>query len=342
MNKFIKRMLSTAYTFFMIVLAFTGCGTSGGVKGQGMTRPETTASIVTEKPQPPTEISIVMTDAGRVLKEGNPVLAEIEKRTNTKLKIQLVPTSDFNNKYGILVASLNLPDISKLTGFDYQRYANQGVYKDVTEIVDKVGLNLKKSFSKESWDLVKYKGKQFAIPIENAAGKYVPVIRKDWLDALGIEVPTTLDEYADVLKKFTTGDPDRNGKDDTYGITGQAGWSTDIGVDFNLIFGAFGMMPNQYYVKDNQIISAMIMPEYRDALVFINELWNSKVIDPEIFTTKTDQAQQRIAQGRAGSFTAWWATVPEGLYGQLKMKEIDPNVDFIPLPDSRKGWKNME
>ena len=333
MNTTLKRMLSAVSATLLLVPSIAGCSFSDGVKSQGNAKLKAPTAAATEKTQAPTEISIIMNYSGRVLKEDNPVIAEIEKRTNTKLSFELVSGTEFNNRYGVLVASSSIPDISKLNGFDYQKYASQGVYKDVAEIVDKVGPNLKNSFSKESWDMVKYKGKQYAIPVENAKGKYVPAARKDWLDALGLDVPETIDEYANMLRRFTTGDPDGNGIDDTYGMTGQAGWSSDLGVDFNVIFGAFGMMPNQYYVKNNQVISSMIMPEYRDALEFIHELWNDKVIDPDIFTLTLDQAQLRIAQGRAGSFTGWWATVPEGLYGQLKMKEMDPGVDFMPLPD---------
>ncbi|MBQ6886040.1 MAG: extracellular solute-binding protein [Lachnospiraceae bacterium] len=45
-------------------------------------------------------------------------------------------------------------------------------------------------------------------------------IRQDWLDNLGLKVPTTLDELEDVLYAFTFDDPDGNGIDDTYGLGG--------------------------------------------------------------------------------------------------------------------------
>ncbi|MFD0717029.1 hypothetical protein [Paenibacillus sp. GCM10027626] len=43
-------------------------------------------------------------------------------------------------------------------------------------------------------------------------------IRKDWLDNVGIDkLPETLDEYHEVLRRFTFNDPDQNGKNDMYG-----------------------------------------------------------------------------------------------------------------------------
>ena len=43
------------------------------------------------------------------------------------------------------------------------------------------------------------------------------LIRKDWLDKLGLSVPVTLDDYYEVMKAFTFNDPDGNGVNDTYG-----------------------------------------------------------------------------------------------------------------------------
>ena len=50
------------------------------------------------------------------------------------------------------------------------------------------------------------------------AGNEGLLVRKDWLDKLGLAAPTTLDELYDVLYAFTYNDPDGNGKNDTYGL----------------------------------------------------------------------------------------------------------------------------
>lgn len=43
-------------------------------------------------------------------------------------------------------------------------------------------------------------------------------IRQDWLDNLGLDTPTTIDELNEVALAFTKNDPDGNGQDDTFGI----------------------------------------------------------------------------------------------------------------------------
>jgi len=42
---------------------------------------------------------------------------------------------------------------------------------------------------------------------------------QDWLEAVGMEMPATIEELHDVLYAFTYNDPDQNGKNDTYGFS---------------------------------------------------------------------------------------------------------------------------
>ena len=44
------------------------------------------------------------------------------------------------------------------------------------------------------------------------------MIRQDWLDNLGLDMPETFEEFKEVMRAFTEDDPDGNGVDDTYGF----------------------------------------------------------------------------------------------------------------------------
>ncbi len=62
-------------------------------------------------------------------------------------------------------------------------------------------------------------GKIYGVYRARELGRQGVTIRKDWLDNLGLEQPETIDDFENVLKEFTTGDPDNNGVDgDTYGM----------------------------------------------------------------------------------------------------------------------------
>lgn len=335
-----KRVIASLATV-SIATALTAACSSTETSTPAATGESTKAPAASTAPAAPTTISLAQPDGGRVWKDDNVVTKEIEKKANVKLNVNMMPNNDFNAKFNVLAASGDIPDMSRLGAFDYQKYVDQGLFLDITKLIDQYAPNLKKNLKPELWELTKHKGKQFVIPYENGAGKEVPAVRKDWLDAMNLKMPTNLDEFEQMLKAFTFNDPDKNGKNDTYGM----GMANSFAETFMPIFGAYGIAPGMFassvpmnsYLKDNKIVPVAVSPEYKEALAYIKKLWDAKVIDPELFTIKPDQAQQKIAQGKIGYFAAWWSTAPQTLIQQLKMKEIVPNVKWEPIAPGIKG-----
>lgn len=68
--------------------------------------------------------------------------------------------------------------------------------------------------------LCKVNGKRYRIgKMANVLPNHTIVIRKDWLDNLGLSIPETPEELLEICRAFTEDDPDGNGKDDTWGIS---------------------------------------------------------------------------------------------------------------------------
>ncbi|GLX71016.1 extracellular solute-binding protein [Paenibacillus glycanilyticus] len=350
----ITRTRAASICSLSLLAALTAaCGNDNNHSSNNSESPSASASTnasspaASEQSKDPVTISLTEPDLGRVWKDDNAATKELETRTNVNLKVTMYPNNDFNSKYTVLAASGDIPDLSRLGGFDYQNYADQGLFMDLTDLIDKYGPNLKQNIPADLWDLTKYKGKQFVIPYENVAGKEVPVVRKDWLDKLQLKAPTNLDEFEAMLKAFTFNDPDGNGKNDTYGM----GITNSYSETFMPIFGAYGIAPGLFggstpmasYVKDNTIVPVAVSPEYKAALEYIKKLWDEKVVDPELFTIKSDQALQKVAQGKIGYFNAWWSIAPQQLTQQLKMNEIVPEAKWDPIlpgltgPDGKSG-----
>lgn len=108
------------------------------------------------------------------------------------------------------------------------------------------------------------------------------LIRKDWLDKLGLQVPVTLDDYYNVLKAFTMDDPDGNGKDDTYGYGAYVeirAVEDGLGCRFAPFFGAFGVEGTFNSTKANPGLN-IYKPEYKEALAYIHRLSDEGLIDP--------------------------------------------------------------
>lgn len=334
MRKVFLRGISTVCAIAMTAALFAGCGSNSESSQSSSTaaRESTAATATSAAAAEPAKLTFITVDVGRINKENNPVVQEIERRTNTKLEMSVVPGGEFSNKFSILVASDSVPDICRIGNYDFFQYIPQGAFMEISKLIDQYGENVKKNVPQEAWDKVKTNGKAYAIPSYNWSGKYNFVIRQDWLDNLGIKAPTNLDELSGMLNKFTYNDPDKNGKNDTYGLTSDTE-STAIPNTFMVIFGAFGIMPGQYFEKDGKVYSPMVTQEYKDAIAYITKLYkDDKVVDPDLLILKRDQAVQNLVQGRAGSLTCWWATPEQVLMDQMKMNMVNPNAKWTISP----------
>lgn len=85
-----------------------------------------------------------------------------------------------------------------------------GVFWEVSPYLDEFP-NLA-AISQETRTSASIEGKLYGIPFQKAVARNGVVIRKDWLDKLGLAVPKTTDELMEVAKAFTEKDPDGNGK----------------------------------------------------------------------------------------------------------------------------------
>lgn len=121
--------------------------------------------------------------------------------------------------------------------------------------------------------------------------------RKDWLKKVGIEKePTTYEELYEMTKAFTTKDPDGNGKNDTYGLT-----SDGFG-NFRYFMSNLGHS-NLNWVKgpDGTWTHGALLEDNVYALEWFRKMYEEGYLDPEIGSTKYEQAMQKFASQQFGA-----------------------------------------
>ncbi len=117
---------------------------------------------------------------------------------------------------------------------------------------------------------------------QTAKTNNVMFINKDWLDAVGKEVPTTTEEFREVLRAFKEEDPNGNGIADEIPYSFYSG--TNFCSDF---FGAFGIPDNttdHIGVKDGKVVYTAAEDYYKEAIKYFNSLYEEGLIDQEAFT----------------------------------------------------------
>ena len=164
------------------------------------------------------------------------------------------------------------------------------------------------------------------------------------LDALGLDVPRTWDELAEVAKAFVTRDPDGNGENDTIGILGPGNsdhMNAVGGNQFGLdpLFSCFQSYP-QYWLKseDGSVEYGSIQPETKTALENISKLYADGVIDPEMLV-RSDSKEPLLA-GKVGIFFGpWWCAYT---FADTTLSgSADWRAYFTPLSEDGKYYTHM-
>lgn len=153
-------------------------------------------------------------------------------------------------------------------------------------------------------------------------------IRQDWLDNLGLEVPTTLDELEDVLYAFTNDDPDGNGVKDTYGLGGDG---YDIRTFWPWIQGSGeGLGGDGFKVKDDGTYVFGAATEDRKIwLERVAKLYADGVITPNIITD-TDRDEE-MANGGFG-VTYNWVNYNNPTNATMKsFYATNPDAKWVPI-----------
>lgn len=116
-------------------------------------------------------------------------------------------------------------------------------------------------------------------------------VNMDWLDKLGLSVPTTTEEYYDMLVAFKENDPNGNGQADEIPLTGMATWVNGFLNAFLEITDA-----NETYVAaiDGKIEFQANKEEFREALRYLNKMYSEGLVDTAIFTQESSQFKQTV------------------------------------------------
>lgn len=239
--------------------------------------------------------------------------------------------ADIQRNLGLRIASGNPPEFFLVGNRATVNSLNiDGALLDIGPYSDKLPVWRKLVSNDRLIDQSKINGKLVTLiapPSVNYEGLY---IRKDWLDKLGLKVPTTLDELFSVAKAFTFDDPDGNGRKDTYGLTGN-GHNT-----FAPIYGGYGTMGAVFnggsglhmMIENGKAVFDFYNPRYPQALAEIKKWMDAQIVDPEVFTHKVSDMNNKAYQGRVGIIAGRWPEMRKPEFEKV-IKEVNPNAVWM-------------
>ncbi|NWL89252.1 ABC transporter substrate-binding protein [Paenibacillus sp. 79R4] len=252
--------------------------------------------------------------------EQNAYLKDMKEMLNIEVKYKwTVPSSQFEQKFSLAMASGDLPDIMELDMKNFEKLKKQDMLGDLTAAYnDYASPTLKKYMESDggfAMSTFTSDGKLLAIPAfeDPYLSTQILWVRKDWLDNLKLQVPTTMEELEKVALAFVKDDPDQNGKNDTYGIAMQKNiffWGFDLRGFFNGFNAYPSVGDNQTaWIKgsDDKLIPGLIQPEVKTALGKLQEWYKNGVLDKEFALKDENKAVEDLTAGKVGiSYGEWW------------------------------------
>ncbi|MCA0755779.1 extracellular solute-binding protein [Paenibacillus sp. N4] len=256
--------------------------------------------------------------------------------------------TNYLNQLNLKIAANEMPDLFTPQQGIENSLAQNGAIADLTELLPKYAPNVMQAIPEDIWKVVKAndptgQGKIYYIPNIVEYGRYGSMIRQDWLDKLGLKMPTTQDEYVEVLKAFRDKDPNGNGQQDEIPTGGreQARWMDHL-------FAMYGVAMFEGYPEwdlyNGELTYSAVTPNMKAALEFIARLYKEGLIDKESLLNTKDKWEGKIHSDRVGNYFHWVEQgnmVFENLY---KNTGVKAQYSLLPLPkvEGYEGFYTMK
>ncbi|MEC0265296.1 extracellular solute-binding protein [Paenibacillus anseongense] len=332
-----KGIMTVTGSLLLLSSVLSGCGSSSttspaSTNNSSTPAPATTtgAASTSAAAQPLSLTWMRYEHPSQAIVANSKAIQEIAKRKNVKLNLQSVPQSNYDDKKKTLIATNTLPDIMLVKQDDIQNFADTGTFLDLTPYLDKMP-NLKKVISQQpEINKNKIDGKLYGFPLVanwQGVGGQLSMIRMDVLDKLGLKKPTTYDELYQVMKKMKEANPD------SYpftaraanGLTGTENLINPISFAFGSGYTTFNGTKVYYEPKDKTYKFGPAMPEFKEAITWLNKLYKEKLLDPDYATATSQIWQEKLNSGKSFYFqdnNGFASTF------NINLQKKDPNAKF--------------
>ncbi len=314
-----KKMLALLMSCIMTAGVLGGCGADNAKEGSSSAAASATTATIEGSSAEGTENSmfnepgmlpivkepITLTVFAPANTEGswedNAQVKELEEATGIHLEWQTCASSDnVQEKLSTMFASGEMPDII-LTGVSSgnrydkateQALGEQGLVLPLNNYLDTVSVGYKQAFE-EIDGLKEYittpDGNIYSLPnIDGSLHVQYNMklwINTQWLDNLGLDMPTTTEEFYEVMKAFKEKDANGNGdpNDEIPLSTVTSGAGTQLD---GFLMNPFQLTSetNKLYVDNGKVTFAPAQEGYKEGLKYLNQLYAEGLLNPESFT----------------------------------------------------------
>ncbi|EHB68450.1 extracellular solute-binding protein [Paenibacillus lactis] len=237
--------------------------------------------------------------------ENNLATRYVESRVNVKAKVAW-ETDDMKQKLSLSMTTGDLPDVMLVDREIFNQLVDNDLIADLTEVYEKTASEGIKeiygSYGDFLLEQVKVDGKIMGLPMTNIGNQHQLLwVRKDWVDKVGAELPTTLDEVWNLARTFVEQDVSGTGKTGGFVMDQNA-------MNFSPVFAVYNAFPAQWIKnKDGQIVYGSVQPEMKAALADLSERYKEGLIDKQFAVRSNEEKEALVINGQVGMlFNPWW------------------------------------
>lgn len=232
--------------------------------------------------------------------------------TGINIDWDITPDATWTERKNLLLNSNDLPDVllrSKITNIEAANYgADQGLLIDLSPMLEEYAPNLTALMDQypEIRPALTIDGGIYTLPLiipANGPRTRAIWINEEWLEKCNLEMPTTLEEFYDMLIAFKNCDWNGNGAMDEYPIAWNSGRDVDMFSSFAGIFGCATLgSASGWFDLDAEGNTRFypISDRYKEMLSFLNKLWKEGLIDTDSLTQSSAQLIVKADDGLVG------------------------------------------
>ncbi len=329
----LKKVVALILVGAMSLSLFVGCGKSDDVAtgdnangGSGSSMRKEGLPIVD-----PGDYSFSIFTDGTKTSDEFYMMPVLEEQTGIAVDVQLFPYEVAKEKYSL---SLNSGDYADVIGgwimsqTDILKYGvEMGMYIPLEDLIAEYAPNIEAVLNLEGVreTMTAPDGHIYSIPYVLSAPEvdFNPYINTRWLEAVGMEVPTTTEELTKVLRAFK--EQDANGNGDPNDEIPFAFDPVNKKLGYYAGWFGFPINPEGFGMLDGELTYGATGEEYKAMVKYFRELYGEGLIDQEMFTQ--DQAQWKAK----GSTDIYGVSMMYGS-GDIEPFESGETPDWVPLP----------
>ena len=307
MKRRFKQVLSMAAVTVLTTGCLAGCGSNsggestsaaGGGQSDASQTTDTTTTTESEAPEARQSVSIMgLTFNGNPIPDDNPLVTTLEDTVNYDINFTWILDADYKDKISTMIAGGTLPEITLLKSIDSNIIQNcrAGAFWDLTDYLD--DYEYLSQISDVAKQNIAIDGRIYGIPRTRQLMRHVITYRQDWLDNLGLQPAATFEEFEKIIRAFTFDDPDKNGKNDTYGIV-----STSASTGFDTVAMWFGAPNGWGEDADGSLQPAFLTDEYFQSMEWLRGLYKEGILNADFVTLPNSGAKDAFKSEQSGVF----------------------------------------